>query len=65
MSKLARYLIKSFSRKDKEGVEEELRILGLETWEMISVLPGSREDPNDTERFTCFFVRDASTDIGL
>jgi hypothetical protein len=65
MSTLLRYTIVSFSRHDTEGVDERLREMGLETWEMISVLPGTRENPNDADHFTCFFKRDASTDIGI
>lgn len=62
---LYRYTIESFSREDEEAVDERLREMGLDTWELITVLPGRREDPNDTKYFTCFFKRDASTDIGL
>ena len=62
---LLRYTIQSFSRKDEDATDELLREMGLDTWELITVLPGSREDPNDTEHFTCFFKRDATTDIGL
>jgi len=60
-----RYLILELSRSDVEATDERLRELGLETWEMVSVLPGRRSDPEDKEYFTFFFKRDASTDIGI
>ena len=50
MASLLRYMIESFR---------------LDTWELVTVLPGSRENPNDPDYFTFFFRRDASTDIGL
>jgi hypothetical protein len=53
------------SRTEDEVTDERLRELGLEGWEMISVLPGRRSAPGDEAFFTCFFRRDASTDIGL
>ena len=60
-----RYKIEELSRTDDEDVDERLRELGLENWELISVLPGRRADPDDRGYFTFFFRRDASTDIGL
>ena len=67
MASLLRYMIVSFSRKteDEEAVTDRLREIGLDTWELVTVLPGSRENPNDPDYFTFFFRRDASTDIGL
>ena len=62
---LYRYMIESLSRKDEDGTIERLREIGLEGWEMVSVLPGTREDPTDPDHLTFFFKRDASTDIGL
>lgn len=60
-----RYLIETLPRRDQEAADERLRELGLENWEMVGVLPGTRADPDDREHFTLFFKRDASTDIGL
>ena len=60
-----RYLIEEFSRTDDDAVDERLREMGLESWEMVNVLPGRRSDGTDTGYFTIFFRRDASTDIGL
>ena len=60
-----RYMIEDFSRTDEEAVFERLRELGLESWELVNVLNGRREDPDDKAYFTGFFRRDASTDIGL
>lgn len=60
-----RYLIESFSRADEDRTDERLRELGLERWQMISVLPGSRTDPLDPKQFTAFFNRDAGEEIGL
>jgi hypothetical protein len=60
-----RYLIEEMSRTENEVTDERLRELGLEGWEMVSVLPGRRAAPDDGAYFTCFFRRDASTDIGL
>jgi len=60
-----RFKIEQLSRKDQEATEERLRELGLEGWELVSVLSGSQQDPADPDHFTFFFKRDASTDIGL
>ena len=60
-----RYMIEDFSRTDDDGVDERLRELGLEGWELVNILNGRRADPNDTGFFTGFFRRDTSTDIGL
>ena len=60
-----RFKIETFSRKDEEGTDERLREIGLDSWGLITVLPGTREDPVDSEHFTAFFSRDASEDIGL
>ena len=62
---LYRYHIETMLRADEEATAERLRELGLESWELISVLPGSRTDPDDRERMTFFLKRDASSDIGL
>lgn len=62
---LYRYHIETMVRADEEATSERLRELGLESWELISVLPGSRTDPDDRERMTFFLKRDASSDIGL
>ncbi len=62
---ICRFKIESFSRKDGEAADEKLRELGLEAWQMIGVLPGSRENPADPDYFTCFFTRDATDDISL
>ena len=60
-----RFKIETFARNDDDAVDERLRELGLESWELVSFLPGSREDPNDNSSYTGFFKKDASTDIGL
>jgi len=60
-----RYMIEDMSRTDDERVNERLRELGLEGWELVNVMPGRRADPDDKGYFTMFFRRDASTDIGL
>ena len=60
-----RFRIETFNRKDEEATDEALREIGLDSWGLISVLPGTREDPTDPDHFTCFFSRDASEDIGL
>jgi hypothetical protein len=60
-----RYLIQTFSRTDNKATEDKLRELGLEAWELIGVLPGSRSDPSDAKSMTLFFRRDATTDINL
>ncbi len=60
-----RFRIETFSRRDEEGTEERLRELGLDAWAMVTVLPGTREDPGDANHFTVFFSRDATDDIGL
>jgi len=60
-----RYMIEDFSRTDDEHVNERLRELGLESWELVNVLAGRRADSDDKTHFTGFFRRDASTDIGL
>ena len=62
---LYRYMIETLGRKDGEATQDRLREIGLEGWEMVSVLPGTREDPTDTDHLTFFFKRDASTDIRL
>ncbi|MEN8148571.1 MAG: hypothetical protein ABFS86_02040 [Planctomycetota bacterium] len=60
-----RYLIEEFSRTEDEAVDERLREMGLESWELVNVLPGRRSDGSDPGYFTGIFRRDASTDIGL
>jgi hypothetical protein len=60
-----RYWIEVLSRTDVEATEDRLRELGLDSWDLVTVLPGSRENPDDPEHVTAFFRRDASTDIGL
>ncbi len=60
-----RFRIETFSRKAEEETNERLREIGLDSWGMVNVLPGTREDPTDTDHFTVFFTRDASDDIGL
>ncbi len=60
-----RFKVETFSREDEEATDERLREIGLDSWGMVSVLPGTREDPNDAGHFTMFFTRDASEDIGL
>ena len=60
-----RYLIEVFERANEKDTADRLRELGLESWDLISVLPGSRTDPSDPKRFTFIFKRDASTDINL
>jgi len=60
-----RFKIETFSRKDEDATDERLREIGLDSWGMIGVLPGTRENPADAEHFTMFFTRDASEDIGL
>lgn len=60
-----RFKIETFSRKTEEETNERLREIGLDSWGLVTVLPGSREDPNDVDHFTMFFSRDASEDIGL
>ena len=62
---LYRFKIETFNRKDEDGTEERLREIGLDSWGLVSVLPGTRRDPNDADHFTAFFTRDASDDIGL
>ena len=42
-----RFKIEQLSRKNHEATEERLRELGLEGWELVSVLPGGQEDPDD------------------
>ena len=60
-----RFKIEHLSRMDQEATEERLRELGLEGWELVSVLPGKQDNPDDTSHFTFFFKRDATTDIGI
>lgn len=60
-----RYMIQDFPRAEVEETDERLRELGLESWELVSVMPGSRQDPTDNSSYTFVFRRDASTDIGL
>jgi hypothetical protein len=60
-----RFKIESFSRRNEDATDERLREIGLDSWALVTVLPGSREDPNDAEHFTAFFTRDASEDIGV
>lgn len=60
-----RYRIVVLERADLEGSAEALREIGLERWELISVLPGSETDPNDQTKVLCYFRRDASSEIGL
>ena len=60
-----RFKIEAMSRQDREATEERLRELGLEGWDLVSVLPGSQDNPADPDHFTFFFRRDATTDIGL
>lgn len=60
-----RYRVEVVSRRDLEEATERFRELGLERWELISVLPGSDQDPDDPEKVLCYFRRDASTEIGL
>ena len=60
-----RYLVEPLSRVDTKRTEERLRELGLESWELVSVIPGSRSDASDPKYFTFIFRRDASTDINL
>ena len=60
-----RFKIETFNRRDEEGTDERLREIGLDSWALISVLPGTRDNPADPEHFTAFFSRDASEDIGL
>ncbi|MCU0726326.1 MAG: hypothetical protein MUE73_11125 [Planctomycetes bacterium] len=60
-----RYHIESFARADEKRTADRLRELGLESWDLITVLPGSRTDPADPKSFTFIFRRDASTDINL
>ncbi|MHC4469882.1 MAG: hypothetical protein ACYTDY_16470 [Planctomycetota bacterium] len=60
-----RFKIEVMSRTDEEATDDRLRELGLDGWNLVSVLPGSRENPEDAERLTFFFRRDATTDIGL
>jgi hypothetical protein len=60
-----RYLIETFTRADERATTQRLRELGLESWDLVSVLPGSRTDPADPTKFTFVFRRDASTDINL
>jgi hypothetical protein len=60
-----RYRVEVMNRKDLNEATEQLRELGLERWELLSVLPGSDVDPADPARILCFFRRDASTEIGL
>ena len=60
-----RYLIVTFRPADEDATDERLRELGLESWELVSVLPGSRDDPDDKACVTMYFRRDASTDINL
>lgn len=62
---LFRFHIQTLSRKDEEATEDKLRELGLDSWELVSVLPGTRKDPADPDHFTFFFKRDATTDIGF
>ncbi len=60
-----RYLIQTLSRTDAKATEDKLRELGLESWELVGVLPGSRTDASDPKCLTMFFRRDATTDINL
>lgn len=62
---LYRYLIESMDRADTEAVSERLRELGLESWELVSVQPGSRTDPDAKSQVTFYFKRDASSDISF
>jgi hypothetical protein len=62
---ICRYMIESFSRNAEEATDERLREIGLEAWQLVSVLPGTRENPSDPDHFTCFFTRDATDDISL
>jgi hypothetical protein len=62
---LYRFRIETFSRKNEDDTDERLREIGLDSWALISVLPGTRDNPADPEHFTCFFSRDASEDIGI
>lgn len=60
-----RYHIEVLPRRDLDAAQDRLRELGVERWELVSVLPGSAANPADPDSVTCFFRRDASSEIGL
>ncbi|MHC4820281.1 MAG: hypothetical protein ACYTDX_01005 [Planctomycetota bacterium] len=60
-----RYQIVEISRADTEKREETLWEMGRSGWELVQIVSGSDENPEDKGTLSLWFKRAAEADIGL